>query len=92
LAGNQGNEWFIAPKIKATVGFTGTLTGSATSLSCGAKGGQNQPVYFTGDGIPAACTYSLKATLNNATQWGVAYYSTTTNVTSTAAGTSGYLL
>lgn len=77
--------------------LNGDITGNAATatsagkLSAADKGSTTNPIYFS-SGVPAACTYNLKATLNDATQWGVAYYSTTTNVTSTGAGTSGYLL
>ena len=54
-------------------------------------GGTEQPIYWNA-GVPTATTYALKATVNNATQWGVAYYSTARNITSTAAGTAGYPL
>ena len=64
-----------------------------TCITSQAKvGDTNLPVYVTANGVVTACSYSLKATVNNATAWGIAYYSTTTNITSTAAGTSGYVL
>ena len=35
LNGNQGGEYFIAPNIKATSGFSGDLTGNVTGVSTG---------------------------------------------------------
>ena len=75
----------------ATTATSATSATSAGKLSAADKGSTTNPIYFS-NGIPAACTYELKATLNNATQWGVGYYSTTTNVTSTDAGTAGQYL
>lgn len=66
-------------------------TGSAFSAISATVGSATKPVYVNA-GTLTVGSYELKATLNNATQWGVAYYSTTTNVTSTAQGTSGYVL
>lgn len=59
----------------------------------GAQVGSNTlPVWMSDKGEITACDYSLKATVNNATQYGVAYYSTTTNITSTAAGAANTAL
>lgn len=49
-------------------------------------GSSTKGIYVSNKGALTACDYELKATVNNATQYGVAYYSTTTNITSTAAG------
>ena len=38
LNGNQGNEYFIAPNIKATTKFTGNLTGNVTGNVSGSSG------------------------------------------------------
>lgn len=55
-------------------------------------GSATQPVYMKNDGEISPCTYSLKATVNNATKFGVAYYSETTSITSTAAGAANTAL
>ena len=49
-------------------------------------GSSTKGIYISNKGALTACDYELKATVNNATQYGVAYYSTATNITSTAAG------
>ena len=59
--------------------------------SADSYGGAEQPIYWD-DGVPKATTYALKATVNNATQWGVAYYSTARNITSTAQGAANTAL
>ena len=58
---NNAPEWIKQSDI--TAGKLGTDAGSSTN-----------PVYFAG-GIPVACTYSLKATLNGGAAGAVAYYS-----------------
>ena len=55
-------------------------------------GSLTQPIYFNGDGEPRPTSYALEATVNDATQNGVAYYSTSTEITSTDAGSNGALL
>ena len=55
-------------------------------------GSLTQPIYFNGDGEPRPTSYALEATVNDATQNGIAYYSTSTEITSTAAGSNGALL
>jgi hypothetical protein len=54
-------------------------------------GSSTKPIYWNA-GVPAACTYSLNAAVFSGTEYGVAYYSTAVSLTSTSAGTSGYLL
>lgn len=68
---NGTPEWIDQSAI--TAGKLGTNAGSSTN-----------PVYFTG-GIPKACTYSLKATVNNGTQYTLAYYSGTNAISSYTA-------
>ena len=47
-------------------------------------GSTSRPIYWNA-GVPTAITHSLNATINSGTaQYGIAYYSTTTNITSTA--------
>lgn len=62
-----------------------------TGNTTGTVGSTTQPVYINA-GTITSTTYALKATVNNATQYGVTYYSTTTNLTSTAAGTTSQFL
>lgn len=56
------------------------------------KGSATKGVYFNSSGEPVAMTYSLSATVNSGTQWGVAYYSGANAISGTAAGTSGQVL
>jgi hypothetical protein len=67
------------------------LNAGVPTESSSTVGSSTNPVCLS-SGTITKCTYSLGAHVNSATQYGVAYYSTTTNLTSTSAGTSGYLL
>ena len=66
LVGNQGNEWFEAVNIYATM-FHGTLSGNASSATVltTSAGSATLPIYFSG-GKPVACTASsLFSNLSN---------------------------
>lgn len=75
--------------------FSGYLSGTAanattaTQLSSNA-GSATNPIYFTG-GKPAACTYSLSATVNSGTSGNLAYYSGANAISSysTSLGSEG---
>lgn len=80
--------------LSQTVGNTAKpvyMSNGAITVISDTVGAATKPIYLN-QGTLTVGTYELKATINAATQYGVAYYSTTTNLTSTAAGTSGYLL
>lgn len=83
VAASTGNR-FIS-QISETDGKISATLATATI------GSATQPIWVDGGTLKAA-TYSIKATVNNATRYGVAFYSTTTNLTSTAAGAANTAL
>lgn len=88
---NATGPWGISITGNAATATSATSATSAGKLSAADKGSATNPIYFS-NGVPAACTYELKATVNNGTQWGLPYYSTTTNLASIGAGTAGQYL
>lgn len=83
VAASTGNR-FIS-RISETDGKISATLATATI------GSATQPIWIDGGTIKAG-TYSIKATLNTGTQYGVAYYSTATNIASTAAGAANTAL
>lgn len=63
----------------------------SATLATATIGSATRPIWIDGGTLKAG-TYSINSTLNTGTQYGVAYYSTTTNVTSTAAGAANTAL
>lgn len=96
---NTYNLGSSAAKWKAVYAstFVGSLNGNADTATTASKLGTSDlgsnvlGIYLEG-GVAKKMAYSLSATVNEATQWGIAYYSTKNNITSTSAGNSGQLL
>lgn len=64
LNGNQGNEYFIAPNIKATTKFTGNLIGNVTGNVSGSSGS------CTGNSATANNGFNSSTVTNSTPSWG----------------------
>ncbi len=83
-SGTASGKWITRVQQNSNREVTATLSSETI-------GSSTQPIWAE-NGVLKSTTYALKATVNDATQYGVAYYSTTTNLTSTAAGAANTAL
>ena len=83
-SGTASGKWITRVQQNSNREVTATLSSETI-------GSSTQPIWAD-NGVLKSTTYALKATVNDATQYGVAYYSTTTNLTSTAAGAANTAL
>jgi hypothetical protein len=81
-AGGTVFEFTTTNGCKSNYGFTGDLSGNASSASkLGTNAGSaTNPVYFSG-GVPVACTYSLNKTVPSNAKFTDTTYSTATSST-----------